>query len=120
MTTKTLLPVTGLINVLENYVDKHYVKDIAHALITHYLRQDLPFEKRLFSDFISEEWIVLKLLMDIKEPIQQLRFHLKPFRNKPLISFDVTNIGVTLYVNNTNHEHRVPSEHRSEKLSVSL
>lgn len=93
---RTLLPVTNLVKTINDYVDGGMGNDIAYALVTQYTNKVRVDLNAFFSEFIEEEWIVLKLVLDIKDKLNQLDFHLNNYNGK-VSKLTINDLGVTIY-----------------------
>jgi len=98
---KLLLPVHGLVESIDKYIDGGLGKDLAAALVSGYIKnQDLDLHA-FFREFVEEEWIVLKLALEIKDQTNLLQYHLRLNNiNQKVLCYDIDKFGVHLNVTN--------------------
>lgn len=92
-----LLPLPKLVSTIDDHIEGGWGNAIAMSLIKLYTDgQDVDL-KAFFRELVDEEWIVLKLIMDIKDQTNQLKHQLSLMDRTKIVRFKVSNLGVHFY-----------------------
>lgn len=92
-----LLPLPKFVSTIDDYVNGGWGNAIATSLIQLYLADKEVDLKEFFQELVDEEWIVLKLIMDIKDQTNHLKHQLSLMDRTKIVRFKVSNLGVHFY-----------------------
>lgn len=91
-----LIPLPKLVTTIDDYVDGGWGNAIAASLVSACIdKQELNL-KEFFKDVVDEEWLAIKLELEIKDQINLLRHQLKLIGRDKITGFRVSNLGVHL------------------------
>jgi len=102
METKNI-PITGLIKTLNEYLEPGIGLELLNQVVLSYYHDNPIKTKDIISMFIDDEWIGIKLEMQIKSKLMTLENELRAVgRQYTMNSFKVNNLGVTIHVTKQN------------------